>query len=282
VVRRFSLAAVACVLVSTLALAQPPQPKPRSTQANKATKKPSPARYGEYVRKWHAPVPNKLAPVDAAGKPMLALYSLNTNDRAEMPAGSEHGGFSAQDLDRAAFVLREPSSGAEHPIEPRLLDLVYRIQSHFHAQEVRIVSSYRAPRRKRTSNHGHGRAIDLIVPGTTDDEVAKYARELGFVGVGVYPTSGFVHVDVRQRSYFWIDRSGPGRRNREKGILGDLASRSDAQALSRGERPAAPVLVGGDVDAWLRTRPATAPINPPPMEEDDDDDAMPETGNTDS
>ena len=35
-----------------------------------------------------------------------------------------------------------------------------------------------------------------MVPGVKDEEVAKYARQTGFVGVGIYPTSGFVHVDV--------------------------------------------------------------------------------------
>ncbi|WP_394828463.1 YcbK family protein [Pendulispora albinea] len=223
------------------------------------------------VRRWHAPTPNKLAPVDEEGRPMLAIYSLNTNERIEMAAAGERGGFSARDLDRAAHVLREPASGCEHPMDPRLLDLAYRIQSFFRAQEIRVVSAYRAPRRHRRSNHGLGRAIDMIVPGATDEEVAKFARELGFVGIGVYPSSGFVHVDVRQRSYFWVDRSGPGRRNRERGILGDLAARSDSQAVTRGERPTPPFNPLGDVDAWLRARAPHAPSQMPPDEDDEDD-----------
>jgi hypothetical protein len=32
------------------------------------------------------------------------------------------------------------------------------------------------------------------------------------VGVGFYPTSGFVHLDVRKGpSFYWVDRSGPGK-----------------------------------------------------------------------
>ena len=54
----------------------------------------------------------------------------------------------------------------------------------------------------------------------------------GFAGVGVYPTSGFVHVDVRDRSWFWIDKSGPGRKNRARGVLGDVAKRSDELAFA--------------------------------------------------
>ena len=58
-------------------------------------------------------------------------------------------------------------------------------------------------------------------------------RVAGFVGVGVYPTSQFVHVDIRPRSYFWVDFSGPRMKNRERGIRGDLAAKSDAAAAAK-------------------------------------------------
>jgi len=82
--------------------------------------------------------------------------------------------------------------------------------------------------------------MDFIVPGAADAEVAAFARTLGFVGVGIYPVSGFVHVDVRDRSYFWSDASGPGRRNRERGILGDVARASDREAVTRAMRRSGP------------------------------------------
>ena len=259
-----------CMLLSTVAMAAVPAPKPKKPTAKAA-------QVSARMRGWHTPTPNKAPPLDDDGRPKLALYSLNTNDRVEMAAQSDHGGFSARDLDRAAHVLRDSRNGCEHPMDPRLLDLAYRIQTNFHAQEIRIVSAYRAPRRHRKSNHGLGRALDMIVPGATDEEVAKFARELGFVGIGVYPSSGFVHVDVRSRSYFWVDRSGPGRRNRERGILGDLASRSDSQAVTRGEHPTPAFAPLGDVDAWLRTRSSHAAA-PAPPDEDDDEEGM-ENGN---
>jgi len=202
---------------------------------------------------------------------MLALYSLNTNDRITLTAATDHGDFAASDLDRAAFVLREPSSGNQHPVEPRLLDLVYRVQTHFQAQEIRIVSAYRTPHRGNGSNHGKGRAMDLVVPGASDEDVAKFARELGFVGVGVYPTSGFVHVDARDRSYFWVDQSAPGRKNRERGILGDLAKASDRDAATRGEKALGPLFLRPDVDAAVR---AGATSTTPAADDDDDDEAI--------
>ena len=218
---------------------------------------------------WHTPKPNTTAPVDDKGRPMLVLQALNHTDRIAIAAHGERGGFSAEDLDRAAHVLREPSSGNEHPIDPHILDLVYRVQTHFNAHEVRIISGYRTPRKASASNHAKGRAIDLVVPGATDEEVAKFAREQGFVGVGVYPVSGFVHLDVRERSYFWVDTSGPGKRARTRGILADVAAKSDAAAVARGEKSIGPFALGNDVDAALaKSAPKTSDA---PNEDDDND-----------
>ena len=220
------------------------------------------------ARAWHAAPPGKTAPVDASGRPALVLQGLNIPDRAELTPRGERGGFSAEDLDRAAHVLRD-HSGNEHPIDPHLLDVIYRLQVHFKAPEIRIISGYRTPRGGATSNHGKGRAMDLVVPGASDEDVAKLAREQGFAGVGIYPVSGFVHVDVRERSYFWVDTSGPGKRSRIRGMLADLAQKSDNQAVARGERSVGPFLVGTDVNAVVGAATANAPGVP--VEEDEGD-----------
>jgi uncharacterized protein YcbK (DUF882 family) len=215
---------------------------------------------------WHA-ANGQHAPRDAQGRPLLVLRSVNRSESVALTAATDRGGFSAYDLDRAAHVLRA-GNGDEHPMDPRTMNIVYRILAHFDAPELRIVSGYRTPKPGSHSNHGKGRAIDFIVPGTPDADVAKFAREIGFVGVGIYPTSQFVHVDIRPRSYFWVDYSGPGKRNRERGILGDLAAWSDQQALRRGERPIEPFEIASDVDAALRAHAAHGP-----SEVDDDEDA---------
>src|SRR6185295_12467802 len=123
----------------------------------------------------------------------------------------------------------------ECSINPRLLDLAYRLEQHFHSRSVRVLSAFRLPRGR--SNHGKGRALDLVIPGIPDAEVARFARTIGFVGVGVYPRSGFVHIDTRSRSFFWVDGSGPGQRSRIVPILPNIAAASDAKARERGEAP---------------------------------------------
>ena len=200
----------------------------------------------------HAPCTDAV-PRDAQGRPMLALHTVNRGESLSLAPSRDGTGFDSIDLDRAAHLLRA-ASGDEHPVDPRTLALVYRIQTHFNAPEVVFVSGYRVPKPGSRSNHGKGRAMDLIVPGVADEEVARFARDQGFVGVGVYPASQFVHVDIRPRSYFWVDYSGPRAKNRESSIFSELAARGDAAALARGQAPIEPFDVATDVDAALRAR----------------------------
>lgn len=259
--------ALACVaLVSSLpaAPARKPASRPRL-----------PKGYAEAVKRWHARDADATRPRTADGKPLVVLEILNTGERVELPAGRDDGGYAASDLDRAAHALRDPRTGDEHPTDPRLLDVVTALVLHFDAPSVRVVSGYRTPKANGRSFHGRGRAIDLIVPGASDTDVATYARSLGFVGVGIYPTSGFVHVDSRPHSYFWVDPSGPGQRTRVSGILGALANESDAKAKARGARaPAAPT----PPREGCENEPARAPDAPPTEAADDEDDEPPGGG----
>ncbi len=187
------------------------------------------------VRMWHAP-PEDDPSLTAEGRPTLVLETINTGERVELSPQRDDGGFTSDDLQRASHVLRDPRTDSECPADSRLLDLAYRIEMHFHAKVVRIISAFRTPRR-RHSRHGSGHAVDLVVPGAKDDEVARFARSVGFVGVGLYTRSGFVHVDVRPRSYFWVDSSGPGQRGRVQQVFAKAAAAADAKALERGETP---------------------------------------------
>ena len=59
-----------------------------------------------------------------------------------------------------------------------------------------------------------GLACDFRVEGVKTTDLRDYLRKtFDKVGVGYYPNSTFVHLDVRKdRSAFWIDYSGPGER----------------------------------------------------------------------
>ena len=149
----------------------------------------------------------------------------------------DDGGFGDDDLLAASAALAHRIDGSTHDIESRLLDLVYQAARHFRAPWVYVISGYRPGR--GTSRHAHGRAIDFVLPGTSDRRLAAWLRRLGFVGVGIYTTSGFVHLDVRERSYFWSDSSGPREDNRERPMLRELWGRYDREARREGVEPTA-------------------------------------------
>jgi uncharacterized protein YcbK (DUF882 family) len=240
-----------------VAKVSPPKGPPKKVGAITSYQPPG---YLSMVKAWHLATAAK-APSDAAGNAKLVLSAINRPERVELVGKSDAGGFAPTEVDKASFIMRS-ADGHQHPIDPRLLDLVYQLQQHFGAGEIRFLSGYRTPK-KPGSNHGYGRAMDLVVPGATDEEVVTYARTLGFLGVGIYPTSGFVHVDVRDRSFFWVDKSGPGAPNKTVGILGGDAAASDAKARKEGRVGSPPAAIGRDVAAALSARAKAVSSSPP-------------------
>lgn len=117
-----------------------------------------------------------------------------------------------------------------------------------------LISGYRNAR--RTSRHSHGRAADVVLPGVSDRKLAAYFRRQGFVGVGLYPVSGFVHIDVRAQSHFWVDYSSPGAPSRTRAILKTLAKKMDRRAAKNGILPVTPL--ADDVEKTPVAEPAQA------------------------
>ena len=84
----------------------------------------------------------------------------------------------------------------DHRLLEKLQDLRDRVGA-----PVNITSGYRSPEYNKriggspNSQHILGRAADIKVPGHSPEYIGKIAQEIGFTGVGIYPT--FIHVDVR-------------------------------------------------------------------------------------
>jgi uncharacterized protein YcbK (DUF882 family) len=233
----------------------------RSTQTKstkKKKRKPSePPGYRQMRDAWHespdAGASTNFA--DSSPKPHirpLVIKPVHQQATFTLIPDDEAGHFSESELRKVALAF-SPSPGVEHPIEPRLLELIYRGAEHFNVPWVHLISGYRLTR--STSRHTQGRAADMVFPGVSDEALATYLRSLGFVGVGIYPRSGFVHFDVRDESFFWIDRSPPsknktkghhkykgrkyrhGRRRRVHQTLAGLGKHYDELARARGEKP---------------------------------------------
>ena len=105
--------------------------------------------------------------------------------------------------------------GRAGPLPPRrLIEILARISDHFGGRQISIVSGYRAAggNTRESSRHTRGHALDIRVRGVPNNVLRDYVRQtFNEVGVGYYPRSTFVHVDVRDRSTYWVDWSRPGQ-----------------------------------------------------------------------
>jgi Bacterial protein of unknown function (DUF882) len=128
------------------------------------------------------------------------------------PTSAEREAYAKRPVDRGPrSQRRNPGylSASVMKLHPDLLLRLQAIADHFPGKTIDIVSGHR-PTARSTSRHHHGRALDLRVEGVTRERLRDFARTLEQTGVGYYPNSVFVHVDVRDDKGYWVDRSGPG------------------------------------------------------------------------
>ena len=156
----------------------------------------------------------------AAGAGALAplkVPNVNTLLEATGAVYDAGGGVDPEAAAAVDRVLTEPRADAVRPASRRLLQLAARAAWHFGAREIAVVSAFREKSGKN-SKHRSGDALDFSLPGVSAARLASYLRRLPRVGVGVYthPRTQFVHLDVRDTSYHWIDGSPPGRHWREQ------------------------------------------------------------------
>ena len=178
---------------------------------------------------WHAPPePELVRQWDAAAVPDLVFHVHKTGEVYTLRPKSRQGEFDETQLQIAkeAFQSWGPTP------HPRTLDLVYAAVLHFRAPYVTLISGVRKDR--GGSRHSHGLAADIVLPGVDDETLAAFFRAQGFCGVGTYPRSGFVHIDTRDASYFWIDNSKPNQHGRVMQVRKEESAAADAAALARG------------------------------------------------
>ncbi len=136
----------------------------------------------------------------------FVIQSANTGEEMEVKLNLQTGELDAESYRRLRHLMRCLRTTAETPIDPRLIDLLYRI-SRRTGQKIVLVSGFRAPMYSLAtlSYHTRGMAADIRIPGMTPLMVRDLAMSMGVRGIGYYPVSGFVHVDVRDQFTTWID-----------------------------------------------------------------------------
>ncbi len=146
----------------------------------------------------------------------VELYAVNGKETLLLRLRDDRGRPLRGVQKRFDHFLRCHHTNVQHPMNPRLVRLMYQVGRHYPGRRVEVVSGYRHPSvaKNPRSPHMQGLACDFRIAGVRNQELRDYLRK-GFdkVGVGYYPNSSFVHLDVRKdHSAFWIDYSGPGER----------------------------------------------------------------------
>jgi uncharacterized protein YcbK (DUF882 family) len=154
-----------------------------------------------------------LARAAAPAPRVLAFRNLHTGEfvRAMYWAGGEYLRDGIEQIHR---VLRDHRTNLVHPIDRRLLGVLDALHARLGtAEPFEVISGYRSPGTNarlvettsgvaRGSLHVVGMAIDIRVPGRPLPVVRDAAKALLAGGVGYYPDSNFVHVDVGRVRYW--------------------------------------------------------------------------------
>jgi uncharacterized protein YcbK (DUF882 family) len=141
----------------------------------------------------------------------VEIHTVNTNESVKVNIYNEDGSYNIESLRQLDHVLRCRRTDAEKPIEPRLFTLLSHVYDHFGGKPLELVSGFRN-QRKQTSNHFKGTASDIRINGVSPKKIEAFAETLdtGGMGIGIYPRSQFVHIDVRPLpSFRWTDYSPP-------------------------------------------------------------------------
>lgn len=153
--------------------------------------------------------------------PGIQIEHLTTHDKMILKPDVPGGKFSKKQQERMEQLLRCHHTGKRKRIDSRLLSSLYQIAHHHRNAKITVIAGYRAPEvalRKGNprSPHTRGVACDFRLAGVSVENLRDYIRRVYHgVGVGYYPHSRFVHLDMgRKQSAYWVDASHPGQKAR--------------------------------------------------------------------
>lgn len=143
----------------------------------------------------------------------LAFYNTHTRERLHI-CYSRNGKYDIKALSKINHILRDHRSGQVKAIDTQLLELLNTLSLKTDPKKpFHVISGYRSPRtnqklRKNSTGvasrslHMQGKAIDIRIPGFKTRQLRNVARKMEAGGVGYYPESDFVHVDVGRVRYW--------------------------------------------------------------------------------
>jgi uncharacterized protein YcbK (DUF882 family) len=155
-----------------------------------------------------APFSSAIGATNATSEYRLRMFHTHTGERIDVVyrRGNAYIPDAIVQLDE---FLRDHRTGAVHAYDPRLFDLLSALERSLGkpAAEIDVICGYRTPwsnefLREHSAGvalhslHMEAEAIDIRIPGVSTWVLRNAALALHLGGVGYYPLSDFVHVDV--------------------------------------------------------------------------------------
>ncbi len=138
----------------------------------------------------------------------LSLYHTHTREHIDVVYKRDNA-YVSRALVQLDRFLRDSLTGDVHHYDPHLFDVLFDLTraSGRPDGEIQVICGYRSPRineflRTHTfgvakeSLHMQAEAIDIRLPGVKTSSLRDAALALRRGGVGYYPASDFIHVDV--------------------------------------------------------------------------------------
>lgn len=143
----------------------------------------------------------------------LSFVSARTLENVEA-VYCRAGAYLPEALKKISWILRDPWNGEVKTVDPKLLDFLFELRRKVGSKAAyTVISGYRSAetnarlRQNRSgiaenSLHLSAKAIDVRLPGVALSDLRQAALDLRLGGVGYYPESNFIHLDVgRFRSW---------------------------------------------------------------------------------
>ncbi len=172
-------------------------------------------------------------------KAPVTLYRVQTQESATVSLCYCNGRPNPDGLDQVSRLARYLPKNKVKKLNPRLLEMLQAVADKYPRRRIEIVSGFRQKRQpKSESRHTIGYALDFRVDGVRNVALRDFVRSFNDAGVGYYPNSVFVHMDVREpgKRAFWCDYSRPG----EPALYAPMGLSPAAVAMLRSERTGAP------------------------------------------
>ena len=148
-----------------------------------------------------------------SSKKELIFYKVNTHEHLNAVYWKD-GMYLPDGLATINHIFRDTRSDMEREININLIDLLFDLKEQIKSKEpYHIISGYRTPKSNailsksnkgvaKNSLHMFGKAVDIRMPGYSLSGLRKVAVKLQAGGVGYYPRSKFVHLDVGEVRYW--------------------------------------------------------------------------------